>query len=164
MLRRLDCRLLKAGTTISNHNLCSATIHRSSQTAGAVRNLLASQNGHILFIVFVIALSSLFLAFLTAAASSKCSSATALRIALAHTSLISESNVPRNFSLSNIMLNWLVGIVVKSGGGRERHAARSVYLWENGCFPSVFSFVLSFSTSCLIMWARHFIDCIGRAS
>lgn len=105
----------------------SATIHRSAQTAEAVKNLLASQNGHILFIVFVIALSSLSLAFLTAAASSKCSSATALRIALAHTSLISESNVPRNFSLSNIMLNWLVGIV-KSGDGRECHAARSVYL------------------------------------
>lgn len=84
-----------------------ATIHLSPPIAEAVKNLLASQNGHILVIVFLIALSSLSLAFLTAAASSKCSSATALRIALAHTSLISESNVPRNFSLSNISLLFI---------------------------------------------------------
>lgn len=143
MLRRLDCRLLKAGTTISNHNLYSATIHRSAQTAEAVRNLLASQNGHILFIVFVIALSSLFLAFLTAAASSKCSSATALRIALAHTSLISESNVPRNFSLSNIMLNWLVGIV-KSGDGRECHGRPECLFMGEWMFPISIQFRLKF--------------------
>lgn len=144
MLRRLDCRPLKAGTTISNHNLCFATIHRSAQTAEAVKNLLASQNGHILFIVFVIALSSLSLAFLTAAASSKCSSATALRIALAHTSLISESNVPRNFSLSNIILNWLVGIVVKSGGGRKCHGRPECLFMREWMFPISIQFRLKF--------------------